>query len=225
MNAIYIYGTIGQDWWDDDAISAGEFVTQLNSFAGEDVDVYVNSPGGDAFDGSAIYSAIQAYPGRVTAHIDGLAASSASFCVLSADEVVISPSALVMVHCAWTYAQGNATALRDTAGTLEKLDQTIAGIYARKSGMEADEALALMEVETWMSAEEAVEAGLCDSLSEDMAIAAHVNKKLFAMYRNAPEIESCNGGKKIEAKDGGNVPEQPTGQTFAVIDGHVYQTK
>lgn len=230
MNSIYLYGTIGEDWWDDMAVTAGQFIRELNAFGGEAVDIFVNSPGGNVFDGSAIYSAIQRYPGRVTAHIDGLAASAASYCILSADEVLVSPSATMMIHNAWANACGNADALRDTADSLEKLDGTIAGIYRIKTGMGDAEVTAMMEAETWMTAEECVEKGFADGYGEDKAIAAHVNKALFARYKHAPESlnahddhAACNGGEKIASEESSDALVSPTGAFFTVIDSHIYK--
>lgn len=241
MNSIYLYGTIGEDWWDDNAVSAGEFVKQLNAFGGEPVDIFVNSSGGSAFDGSAIYSAISRYSGKVTAHIDGLAASAASFCILSADEVIVSPSAMVMIHNAWTYAVGNAVELREMADSLEKLDETITGIYERKTGMSAEEIAALMRAETWMTAEEAIEMGFADTLVETAPVAANVNVRMFAMFKNAPDLgqqaapqaqaapvetASRNAGETITErtmKAEGEAPDGSTGAGYVVVNGRIYQ--
>lgn len=241
MNKIFLYGTIGEDWWDENAVSAGEFVKQLEAFNGEEVHVFVNSSGGSAFDGSAIYSAIMRYPGRVVAHIDGIAASAASFCILSADEVIISPSAMMMIHNAWTYTAGNASELRSVAESLEKLDETITGIYVRKTGIDSATIAAMMNAETWLTADECVEQGFADSMDESSpAIEANINKRMFAMFKNAPEFAihqeppasegetetaTCKGDATIinqtEAKD--EASDSSTGTGYCVIAGRIYE--
>lgn len=243
MNSIYLYGTIGEDWWDENAVSAGEFVKQLNAFNGEPVHIFVNSSGGSAFDGSAIYSAITRYTGKVTAHIDGLAASAASFCILSADEVIVSPSAMMMIHNAWTYAAGNAIELREMADSLEKLDETITGIYTRKTGMSAEEVAAMMRVETWMTAEEAIEMGFADTMGDAANVSANVNARMFAMFKNPPDFAknaapepaasveepaSSNAGETISEqtmKAEGEAPDGSTGAGWVVVNGRIYPKK
>lgn len=229
MNSIYLYGTIGEDWWDDMAMTAGQFTKELNAYGGEPVDIFVNSPGGNVFDGSTIYSAIKRYPGRVTAHIDGLAASAASYCILSADEVLVSPSATMMIHNAWISATGSAEELRETADVLEKLDSTITGIYRSKTGMGQDEIERMMLAETWMTAAECVEMGFADGFGEDKAIAAHVNKALFARYKHVPVFadaavgSACNGAARIGGEGSGDAPKRPEGASFVVINSKLYK--
>ena len=201
----------------------------------------MNSSGGSAFDGSAIYSAISRYPGKVTAHIDGLAASAASFCILSADEVIVSPSAMVMIHNAWAYAAGNAVELRELADSLEKLDETITGIYERKTGMSAEEIAAMMRVETWMTASEALEMGFADTMGEGKEVAANINARLFACFKNAPkfpeapaapaaleqgETATCKAGEKIieqTAQAEGEAPAGSTGTGYVVVNARIYE--
>lgn len=187
MNSIYLYGTIGEDWWDSNSVPAADFVKQLNAFGGEPVDIYINSYGGSVFDACAIYSAIQRYEGHVRAFVDGLAASAASFCALSADEVLISPSGTVMIHDPLMIAAGNAKELRAAADELDIAAQTIRNIYASKTGKDDAEIAEAMAAETWFTAAEAIEYGLADGYCQEKKIAAAYNKKAFAFFKNVPD--------------------------------------
>lgn len=186
MSDIYLYGTIGDDFWDDNSISAAQFVQMLNDCNGDDVDIYVNSCGGNVFDGCAIYTAIERYEGRVRAHIDGLAASAASYCILSADEVLVSDSATMMIHDPFMLTCGNAAELRSAAEELEKLATTIKGIYAKETNMDEAEIAALMEAETWFTAEEAIACGLADGSCEGKKVSNAYNEKMLATFKHVP---------------------------------------
>lgn len=187
MNSIYLYGTIGDDWLDEESVSAAQFVRQLNAFGGEPVDIFVNSYGGSVFDGCAIYTAIERYEGKTTVHIDGLAASAASYCILSADEVLVSPSATMMIHEPFMFTCGNADELRTAAEELEKLGTTIKGIYVKETNMEDSEVAKLMADETWFTAEEAIACGLADGYGTAKNVASAYNKKVFDNFKHAPE--------------------------------------
>lgn len=221
MNSIYLYGTIGEDWWDENSVTAAQFVKQLNAFGGEPVDIFVNSPGGSVFDGSAIYTAIQRYEGRVCAHIDGLAASAASYCILSADEVLISPSATMMIHDPFMYAQGSADELRAAADALDKLGLTIRNIYVNKTGMPEAEIADLMAAETWFTAEEAISCGLADGYCEAVSVSNNYNKKLLAQYKHVPDALSAQGdaGNTAQASAEPAAQEKPACNTEKTIAG------
>jgi ATP-dependent protease ClpP protease subunit len=122
--------------------------------------VRVNSPGGNIFDGVAILNALRGHPGKVTAVVDGLAASAASFIVMGADEIVMNRDAEMMVHKGHGLVMGGADDMRKQAELIDRLNDKIAGIYADKAGGTAEDWLAIMDAETWYSADEAVEAGL-----------------------------------------------------------------
>jgi len=245
---IYMYGPIGSSWWDETATSAADFVKQLDEIGGEDIDIFVNSSGGDVFDGYAIYSAIARYEGKVTVHVDGLAASAASYCILSADEVLMSPSALMMIHKAWVFANGNADDLRNTAETLDKLDADIVGIYAKKTCKQRDEILEMMEAETWLTADEAVDMGFADGLCEQFAAEACVDRRMLSAFKNAPasiaracgdgsdernddgdteQDPACNPGEIIEndEPEDGDAPFEPAGLAYELVNGKIYKVK
>ncbi|MFR3876809.1 MAG: head maturation protease, ClpP-related [Collinsella sp.] len=129
---VYLYGTIGSDFWSsEESNTAKNFAKELDGLKGKPVDIRIDSLGGDVYEGFAIASAIQRYKGETTAHIDGIAASAASYIAMMADKVVMSSFAQLMIHDAWTYAQGNAQELADVVSQLAALDSTIAGIISR----------------------------------------------------------------------------------------------
>lgn len=157
--AIDLFGEVG---WE---ITAKDVRTQLDG-AG-DVDVFLNSPGGDVYEGLAVMNALRAHEGAVTIFIEGMAASIASvIAVGGADRVVARPHAELMLHHAWAGSLGNADEMRKSAENLERISANLADIYADKTGMSSDEVLDLMSAETWFSASEALAAGFVDAVED-----------------------------------------------------------
>lgn len=177
---IVIYAGIGQDFWGDGSmISAKQFSDELKKIPEtvNTINVRINSPGGDVFDGIAIYNRLKQHKAKKVVYIDGLAASIASIIALAGDEVKIGEGALFMVHLPWTFAYGNRMDLDNTVSRLMDVEEQMVGIYAKKSGLDRAEIRALLEAETWMSAEEAIEKGFVDSqVEETMPIAASAIK-------------------------------------------------
>lgn len=188
---VYIYEEIGEDWFGE-GLTAKAFVKDFAAISTPQIELRVNSPGGSVFDAHAIYNAIERHPANVTAYVDGMALSAASFIVQAADERVMAANALMMIHSAWGISMGNARDMREMADILEKTDGTIVGIYAERSGRSEDEMRALMEAETWMTAAEAVEAGLADEVGGEMKVAASFDLSRFKHppRASAPEDEA-----------------------------------
>lgn len=149
------------DWF---GISSAMITEALLTAAGKDVLVHVNSPGGMVFEGLSIHSAFKQYAGKVTMRVEGLAASAASFIICAGDEVLIEPGAMIMIHDAWDITIGDAAEHRKTADILDKVSDSIATMYAEKAGTSKDEWRTAMIEESWYSGEEAVTAGLADSV-------------------------------------------------------------
>ena len=161
MNEILIYGDIG---WDNTAKAVDE---QLKTFNDEPVTVRINSGGGDVYEGIAILNALRGYAGEVTAVIESIAASAASFIAVGiGGKVIARPNAEVMIHKAWTMLAGNADDIDKAKADLARQDVKIAGIYAGKAGGELDDWLALMSAETWYTADEAQASGLVDEVQD-----------------------------------------------------------
>lgn len=173
---IVLYAGIGQDYWGDGSmISAKNFSDELKALPKtvNELTVRINSPGGDVFDGIAIYNRLKQFNGTVNVIIDGLAASIASIIALSGDTITIGEGALYMVHLPWTFAYGNRMELDNVVNRLMDVEEQMLGIYAKKSGLDRSEIKALLEAETWLDADQAIEKGFVDAkVEESVPIAA-----------------------------------------------------
>ena len=188
---IDVYGDIGEstDWWtgEKEGLGAKAFLDLLREAKGKAVNLHVNSGGGSVVDAYAMMTAIAAHDGKVTAYVDGLAASAASYLVAAADEVVMSSVAWMMIHDATMICWGGAADMRDAAEYLDKTNRHIAEIYAKRSASrDADEFAAAMAETTWFTAEEALEWGLVDRVEEAVAAAACATRDA-ATLGSAPE--------------------------------------
>jgi ATP-dependent protease ClpP protease subunit len=173
-DSIQIFGEVGFD------ITPASIKSAL---AGKgDVHLQINSPGGSAFDGVAIYNLLVGHSGNVTAEVVGVAASAASIIAMAADELTMAKSAFLMIHNAWGITIGDHDAHAETGALLQKIDGALAGIYADRTGMSVGDIADLMNAETWIDADEAVDQGFADSVS------GSETKNLFdlSVYRNAP---------------------------------------
>ena len=171
---IDIYGDIGEDVFgeSDTSVGAKAFLDMLRDAKGKAIDLHVNSGGGSVFDAFAMMTALANHDGKVTAHVDGVAASAASFLLAAADEVRMSSAAFIMIHDASTVAFGNASQIRETAEWLDMIDGQLAGIYAKRGTKTEAEYRQAMDETTWFTAEKAVEWGLADYVDEAVAAAA-----------------------------------------------------
>lgn len=173
-----IYDAIG---WDE---SAKDFVGKINALDVDQIDLHLNSPGGDAYDGIAILNALRDHPARVVATVDGMAASAASFIAMAGDEVVMNRNSELMIHDAAGLAVGNSETMKDLAGRLDKMSDNIASIYAERAGGTVPDWRKAMRAETWYSAQEAVDAGLADRVAAKAdpkaeAVKAHFDVSVF----------------------------------------------
>jgi len=167
---IQVIGSIGKSWWDDSGISEQEFRNALDQIPkGKSVTVKINSEGGSVQDGLGIYNAIKDRSADVTCIIQGYALSIASVFPLAASRVISPKAAIWMIHCAWSYAQGNAADMRKSADMLDAHDETLMDIYAAKTGKSKAELRASMEKETWIKGADAVAWGLADETDADDA--------------------------------------------------------
>lgn len=154
------------DWLEMDATCPSDISKILDSANGEDIEVNINSGGGDIFAGSEIYTLLRSYNGKVNINIVGLAASAASV-ISMAGESKISPTALFMIHNVSSGASGDHNALEKQAAVLKEADRSIANAYKQKTGLSDKELLELMDDETWMSAEKAVKLKFVDGVMFD----------------------------------------------------------
>lgn len=154
---------------------------QLKSFGDGPVTVCLNSPGGDVLEGVAIYNVLNAR-GNVKMRVEGLAASIASIVMMAGKEIEICSGAFVMVHNPWAMSMGESDDLRSTADVLDKMKKSMASIYAKRTGLSEDEVVALMNDETWMTAEEAVEKGFADKVLDGPGASAKASLGACAQY-------------------------------------------
>jgi ATP-dependent Clp protease, protease subunit len=159
---ILLYDEIG--YW---GVTAKDFAGVLAGITSPSITVRINSPGGDVFDGLAMYNSLKSHPAAINTVVEGLAASAASFIMLAGDTVTMAENSLVMIHKAWAMGIGNADDMTSLAGVLGKIDGQIAGMYSAKNGKSAEDNLAAMAAETWMTSAEAKEFGLVDSIVGD----------------------------------------------------------
>lgn len=180
--SIYLYDVIGGDWFG--GIKAADAVRELAALQVDTIHLRINSPGGDVFEARAIVTALRQHSAKVIAHIDGLAASAASFIALAADEVEIAPGAFVMIHNGWTLAMGDKAAMAKAGDLLTKFDEGLIAEYAQETGNEPEQVRAWMEAETWFEAEEAIQHGFADRLMETGPSAR--NTWNLTAYSNTP---------------------------------------
>jgi ATP-dependent protease ClpP protease subunit len=182
--SISILDVIGYDDWTGEGVTSKRISSALRSIGEQPVTVNLNSPGGDFFEGVAIYNILRQHPAKVTINILGLAASSASVIAMAGDEVRIGKTGFLMVHNAWVVAVGNRHDLAEAATTMEPFDDAMASLYADRSGKKKAQAIRWMDEETWFNGEQAVELGLADAfLAGDAAIATAAKPEVKAERR------------------------------------------
>ncbi len=181
-NSISIFDVIGADYWGE-GVTASRIAGALRSLNGADVTVNINSPGGDMFEGLAIYNLLREYDGKVTVKVLGLAASAASIIAMAGDDVQIGRGAFLMIHNCWVYAMGNRHDFAELAKSLEPFDTAMADIYASRSGLDMDAVLKLMDAESYIGGSEAVEKGFADSLLSADEIADDDNSPAAALRK------------------------------------------
>ncbi|WP_424360243.1 head maturation protease, ClpP-related [Methylocystis parvus] len=185
---LYVYDVIGPCDWQ---INSATIAPRLAALEAKTINLHLNSPGGDVFEARAIKTALEQHSARVVVHVDGLAASAASFLMLAADEIRIARGAFVMIHNPWGFAMGDAKEMRRSADLLDQVGAAIAGDYSAKTGLAADELLAMMDAETWMDSATAVAKGFCDVEMEKKTKASALNRFDVSAFANAPDLNAA----------------------------------
>tara|TARA_R100001244_G_scaffold79343_2_gene62413 strand:- start:2714 stop:3727 length:1014 start_codon:yes stop_codon:yes gene_type:complete len=188
---VYLYDEVGSY-----GISAKDFVNDLKLLKGKDIYLHINCVGGEVFDGMAIYNTLKKYKGKVTAYIEGIAASMGSIIPLAADEIIMSENSLYMIHNAWGGAMGEASDMRKTATLLDKLSSEIANIYTKKTGLPLVEIQDMMDEETWFNSEEALEYRFIDTVSDAVMVAAKYDITKFKNKTQKEIVNQLNNNKK-----------------------------
>lgn len=210
---INIYGDITSFPWLDGDVSSASLSKQLEELKDvTDITVYINSYGGEVAEGLAIYNSLKRHKAKITTVCDGFAASIASVIFMAGDERIMNDSSLLMIHNAWTYCAGNAQELRKQADDLEKITAASVVAYKAHSSLSEEEIKELMDNESWISPDEAMEYGFATSIEKTESKAANqsVKKRLFEIikqYSEAEDEESEDEDPEAPAPD--DEEEQP----------------
>lgn len=195
VSDIYLFNDIGTF-----GITAQSFIDEIKQYEDRELNIHINSLGGEVFEGMAIYSIIQRRTSKTTVYIEGIAASIASVIALAADEVIMSENSLLMIHNAWGGTQGEAKDMRKQAEILEKITNEIAEVYVKKTKIPYNEIVEMMDEETWLTAQEAVALGFVDSISEPIKVAAKYDVSKYKNITNKKVEQILSLTKKREIK-------------------------
>ncbi len=163
-NVITMFDVIGEDFWSGGGITAKRVAAQLRAIGDRPVEVQINSPGGDMFEGIAIYNVLREHPQTVTVKIMGMAASAASVIAMAADRIEIGAASFIMIHNCWVVAIGNRHDMAETAAWLEPFDSAMVDVYAARTGQDPKAIARWMDAETYMSGSTAIDRGFADAL-------------------------------------------------------------
>ncbi|MDL2315644.1 Clp protease ClpP [Desulfovibrio sp. OttesenSCG-928-A18] len=194
---IFIYDEIGEGWYG--GISAKAFAEEVKKLGDvKTIDVFINSPGGYVFEGVAIYNTLKNNKARVIVHIDGLAASIASIIAMAGDEVHMAANAFIMIHNPWSGLYGFAEDFRKEADRLDLIAGTLRDTYTAKANgkTSAEQFAAWMDEEKWFTAVDAMDAGLVDTITEELQAAAKFDLSKFN-YRNIPK-DKVSGASLVD---------------------------
>jgi ATP-dependent Clp protease protease subunit len=205
--SISIYEVIGEDPWTGGGVTVKRIDAALRAIGNKDVTVNINSPGGDVFEGIAIYNRLREHQGTITVKVLGLAASAASIIAMAGDNVLIGSASFLMIHNAWVLAIGNRHDLRDVADFLEPFDRALADVYVARAGQSIEEVQASMDAETWFSGSQAVDLGYADGL-----LAAD---EAATTDEPAPEGDKVKAIRRVEAA---LTKEMPRSAAFDLIN-------
>ncbi|WP_281645555.1 head maturation protease, ClpP-related [Parendozoicomonas sp. Alg238-R29] len=200
---VNIHEQIGKNWWDGSGVTAKGFIDEMEAVDGEitDIEMHINSPGGNVYDGVAIYNYLKRHAAKVTVYIDGEASSIASVIAMAGDEIIMPENGLVMIHDPMAGVCGylNAPELRDMADKLDVVKNGILSAYRAKTGKDDDELWALLEAETYMDATQAHELGFVDTIEKPLDAVAHSDMKtLLAGAKAEGEVVALKARQKAQ---------------------------
>ncbi|WP_454674849.1 head maturation protease, ClpP-related [Achromobacter pestifer] len=198
--SISIYDVIGYDWWTGEGVTMKRVASALRSMGAGPVTVNVNSPGGDMFEGLAIYNLLREHKGEVTVKVLGLAASAASIIAMAGDKVEIARAGFFMVHNCWVVASGNRHDMREFADWMEPFDASMADIYVARTGLELSAVQKQMDGETWIGGSSAVEQGFADELLASDQVGKSEGKTSASAVRRVEAAIRSAGLPRSEAQ-------------------------
>lgn len=228
---MFIYSTISsyESWWDEARVTPKNFKKELDVLGDvSNINVYINSDGGEVFSGQAIHSMLKRHKAKVTVYVDGLAASIASVIAMAGDVVKMPRNAMMMIHDPWTIGIGNSKDFRKLADDLDAIGESLIAAYEDKTGQTREKIIELMNAETWLTAEEAVELGFADEIEQSKDIAASLNSGVLTIngqqmdlsrFKNVPKLgflpaeqgepPKHNHEPVVSNKTESNEPERP----------------
>lgn len=181
-------------------ITAADFISDLKSNdSAKSINLSIHSPGGSVLDGLAMYNALKSHPAKVYGHVEGIAASAASFILMASDHISMPEDAFIMIHNAHGGAMGGAEDLRDMADVMDKLQNSIINIYEKRTGKDRAELAEMMQAETWMNAEDALSNGFADTITDSINVAAKVG--VFNKYFKSMPVQNNNDIEHIKTFD------------------------
>ena len=197
---LHLNGTIAEESWFDDDVTPQLFADELNAGSGN-ITVWINSPGGDCVAAAQIYNMLMDYKGSVTVKIDGIAASAASVIAMAGTKVLVSPVSMLMIHNPMTVAMGDSTEMEKAIEMLASVKDSIINAYEIKTGLSRAKLSHLMDAETWMDANKAVELGFADEIMQRPATAAFPPQEEDDDDEDEEKQNPSNPGEKDEEED------------------------
>lgn len=182
---ISMFDVIGEDGWSGGGVTVNRISAALRSIGSKDITVRINSPGGDMFEGIAIYNLLRAHPAKVTVEVLGWAASAASIIAMAGDDIRMGTGTFMMVHNAWGVVIGNRHDMREAATLFEQFDAALADIYEARTGMKRADIEQLMDAETFMDPAQAIDYGFADAVDD-----AEIHPETNASAQVRPEIHA-----------------------------------
>lgn len=229
-STISIYEVIGEDWWSGGGFTAKRMSAALRSIGKSDVVVNINSPGGDMFEGIAIYNLLREHPAKVTVNVMGIAASAASIIAMAADEIVMGLGTFLMIHNAWGVVMGNRNDMREAAELFDSFDAALVDIYEARTDAKRADIVKMMDAETFMGPSDAIKHGFADSVSESLKApdepANSMDKGLMARRQTEAALARAGFSRSDRtqmiaqisgARDAAQPAERDAGNTAAAI--------
>jgi ATP-dependent Clp protease protease subunit len=204
------------EWFDEPYASPNSFRKALNEHKGKNITVWVDSWGGDVFAAAGIYNALKEHKGKVVVKIDGKAVSAGSVIAMAGDEVLMSPASILMIHNPWSRQAGESKDMRHAANVLDEVKETILNVYQSKTGRTRDELSKMMDEESWMSAQKAINEGFVDGMLYVATDEPVQVLNSFSLSRSAIMNSSDNvmtrffeQWQKVQAGKGAPTPAEP----------------
>jgi ATP-dependent Clp protease, protease subunit len=204
---INIHEQIGKSFWSEGGVGARQFVKDLDALNVDEIQLHINSPGGNVFEGNTIYNALRQHPAKIVVTVDGIAASIASVIAMAGDRVIMPDNAMMMIHDPFDLVVGNSSAMRKRADALDKIKTSIVSAYMTRATEDQSSIEQMMTDETWLTADEAVQIGFADEvMTGNTEGAQNCAFDMMSQFRNVPAQILAMSGTKHEIEE----KEEPT---------------